>query len=76
MLFLVIIHSLRIGWELAKSYGDFFYPPISLLFFFFFYYYQNFLLTARLFAHFSSDSKAKLLPNFLLTAGILAKQQP
>jgi len=47
---------LHIGWALAKFYDDLFYTPNSLP-----YFLQNFLLTARLLARFSSDSKARLL---------------
>ena len=70
---------LRIGWALAKSYSDLFYTPKSLPQFLLLAkflltasYLQNFLLTARLLAKFSSDSKA-ISKIFFLKARLLAK---
>ena len=59
---------LRIGWVLAKSYGDLFYTPKSLPHFLLLAkkilltarLFAKFSLTARLLAKFSFDSKAMI----------------
>ena len=71
---------LRIGWSLAKSYGDLFYTHISLPHFLLLAKFsfdskaisKNFFSTAGLLTKFSSDSKA-ISKIFFLTAGISTK---